>query len=206
MRARDLCLRHRQITKPRASHFRRASPASSVRSSEEAEPQAAHLIPEVKIEETDPLEQAARSPAAAPAAAAAPPGSPAFAPSPPSLHQLGHPSAPLLMHPHPRSLTPPALLPPGMLLPPPAASGPAPASAMGPPPSPKSVEESLAKNNLFFFGDVSVANHPDAVPVPMIIPMVYLLPTSSKEPGMLRLSIFSYETYSITVTARNFSF
>ncbi len=42
--------------------------------------------------------------------------------------------------------------------------------------------EMLAKQNMFCFGDVSVAEHPDAPPVPMVIPMVYLypLPASSK--------------------------
>ena len=42
--------------------------------------------------------------------------------------------------------------------------------------------EMLAKQNMFCFGDVTVAEHPDAPPVPMVIPMVYLypLPTSSK--------------------------
>ena len=32
------------------------------------------------------------------------------------------------------------------------------------------------QNNMFHFGDVSVAHHPDTAPVPMIIPMVYLYP------------------------------
>ena len=43
--------------------------------------------------------------------------------------------------------------------------------------------ELLAKQNMFFFGDVNVVEHPDAPPVPMVIPMVYLypLPSSSKE-------------------------
>jgi len=45
-----------------------------------------------------------------------------------------------------------------------------------PPGNGSSVDAQLAKSNLFFFGDVSVASHPDAQPVPMIIPMVYLLP------------------------------
>ena len=36
--------------------------------------------------------------------------------------------------------------------------------------------ELLAKQNMFFFGDVTVAEHPDAPPVPMVIPMVYLYP------------------------------
>ncbi len=64
--------------------------------------------------------------------------------------------------------------PPGMMVNP---------AMLAPPPmfpnaaSSKSIEESLAGNNLFFFGDVSVAHHPEAAPVPMIIPMVYLLPS-----------------------------
>ena len=36
--------------------------------------------------------------------------------------------------------------------------------------------ELMAKQNMFFFGDVTVAEHPDAPPVPMVIPMVYLYP------------------------------
>ena len=40
-----------------------------------------------------------------------------------------------------------------------------------------SKEDMTAKqNNMFHFGDVSVAHHPDTAPVPMIIPMVYLYP------------------------------
>ena len=40
-----------------------------------------------------------------------------------------------------------------------------------------SKEDMAAKhNNMFHFGDVSVAHHPDTAPVPMIIPMVYLYP------------------------------
>ena len=43
----------------------------------------------------------------------------------------------------------------------------------------------LKQNNMFHFGDVSVAHHPDNTPLPMIIPMVYLypLPTSIDETG-----------------------
>ena len=40
-----------------------------------------------------------------------------------------------------------------------------------------SKEDIAAKqNNMFHFGDVSVAHHPDTAPVPMVIPMVYLYP------------------------------
>ena len=49
-----------------------------------------------------------------------------------------------------------------------------------------SKEDMAAKhNNMFHFGDVSVAHHPDTSPVPMIIPMVYLypLPPSSDKSG-----------------------
>ena len=49
-----------------------------------------------------------------------------------------------------------------------------------------SKEDMTAKqNNMFHFGDVSVAHHPDTAPVPMIIPMVYLypLPTSIDDAG-----------------------
>jgi hypothetical protein len=38
------------------------------------------------------------------------------------------------------------------------------------------MEEMMAKSNLFHFGDVAVVNHPDAPPVPMVLPMAYLLP------------------------------
>ena len=43
----------------------------------------------------------------------------------------------------------------------------------------------LKQNNMFHFGDVSVAHHPDNTPLPMIIPMVYLypLPPSISETG-----------------------
>ena len=43
----------------------------------------------------------------------------------------------------------------------------------------------LKQNNMFHFGDVSVAHHPDNTPLPMIIPMVYLypLPPSINETG-----------------------
>ena len=43
----------------------------------------------------------------------------------------------------------------------------------------------LKQNNMFHFGDVSVAHHPDNTPLPMIIPMVYLypLPPSIDETG-----------------------
>jgi hypothetical protein len=43
--------------------------------------------------------------------------------------------------------------------------------------------EMLAKQNMFFFGDVTVAEHPDAPPVPMVIPMVYLYPLQSPSKG-----------------------
>ena len=43
----------------------------------------------------------------------------------------------------------------------------------------------LKQNNMFHFGDVRVAHHPDNTPLPMIIPMVYLypLPPSIDETG-----------------------
>ena len=51
--------------------------------------------------------------------------------------------------------------------------------------------ELLAKQNMFFFGDVTVAEHPDAPPVPMVIPMVYLypLPASNKESIKYRMFV-----------------
>lgn len=51
--------------------------------------------------------------------------------------------------------------------------------------------EMLAKQNMFCFGDVVVAEHPDAPPVPMVIPMVYLypLPTSNKNGWFFDLNL-----------------
>ena len=43
--------------------------------------------------------------------------------------------------------------------------------------------ELLAKQNMFCFGDVTVADHPKAPPVPMVIPMVYLYPLPSMNKG-----------------------
>ncbi len=43
--------------------------------------------------------------------------------------------------------------------------------------------EMLAKQNMFYFGDVAVADHPDAPPVPMVVPMVYLYPLASQNKG-----------------------
>ena len=37
--------------------------------------------------------------------------------------------------------------------------------------------------NMFHFGDVLVGNHPDTAPVPMVIPLAYLFPLPSLEPG-----------------------
>ena len=37
------------------------------------------------------------------------------------------------------------------------------------------------QNNLFHFGDVTVSNHPDTQPVPMVVPMVYLCPLPVKQ-------------------------
>ena len=45
--------------------------------------------------------------------------------------------------------------------------------------------EMLAKQNMFCFGDVTVAEHPDAPPVPMVIPMVYLYPLSTPNKGKI---------------------
>ena len=62
-----------------------------------------------------------------------------------------------------------------------------------PPPPPLTIppipQEPLASssgkeaNNMFHFGDVIVSNHPDAPPVPMVIPMVYLYPLVNQEHG-----------------------
>ena len=51
--------------------------------------------------------------------------------------------------------------------------------------------ELLAKQNMFFFGDVTVAEHPDAPPVPMVIPMAYLypLPSANKENVKYRMFV-----------------
>ena len=51
--------------------------------------------------------------------------------------------------------------------------------------------ELLAKQNMFFFGDVTVAEHPDAPPVPMVIPMAYLypLPSTNKENVKYRMFV-----------------
>ena len=38
---------------------------------------------------------------------------------------------------------------------------------------------------MFCFGDVTVAEHPDAPPVPMVIPMVYLYPLSTPNKGKI---------------------
>lgn len=54
---------------------------------------------------------------------------------------------------------------------------------------PASMEEVMTKNNMFHFGDVDVANHPDAPPVPMVIPMTYLMPILSKEGGKFNGSV-----------------
>ena len=40
------------------------------------------------------------------------------------------------------------------------------------------MEEFLAKGGMFHFGDVLVDHHPDTAPVPMVVPMVYLVPLS----------------------------
>ena len=55
-----------------------------------------------------------------------------------------------------------------------------------------------AAGNLLHFGDVTVVNHPDTVPVPMVVPMVYLMPAeqgqylndSSQEHRLLFLLTF----------------
>lgn len=50
------------------------------------------------------------------------------------------------------------------------------------------------QNNMFHFGDVSVAHHPDTAPVPMIIPMVYLypLPPSIDKTGNIIAPFLNY--------------
>ena len=50
--------------------------------------------------------------------------------------------------------------------------------------------ELLAKQNMFFFGDVTVAEHPDAPPVPMVIPMVYLYPLPSNNKENIKYRMF----------------
>ena len=43
------------------------------------------------------------------------------------------------------------------------------------------MEEMLRKSNLIPFGDVTVSNHPNSAPIPMTLPMVYLVPLSRDE-------------------------
>ena len=50
--------------------------------------------------------------------------------------------------------------------------------------------ELLAKQNMFFFGDVTVAEHPDAPPVPMVIPMAYLYPLPSTQKENVKYRMF----------------
>ena len=52
--------------------------------------------------------------------------------------------------------------------------------------------EMLAKQNMFFFGDVAVADHPDAPPVPMVVPMVYLYPLPSQNKGRSNYNLFDH--------------
>ena len=57
------------------------------------------------------------------------------------------------------------------------------------------MEEIMAKNGMLHFGDVSVGHHPgdDAPPpVPMVIPMAYLVPVVTKEQGR---QIFKYRMF-----------
>ena len=46
-----------------------------------------------------------------------------------------------------------------------------------------SFDEILHKSNLIPFGEVRVDNHPPTPPVPMTLPMVYLVPVSKDEVG-----------------------
>lgn len=46
----------------------------------------------------------------------------------------------------------------------------------------RGMEEFLGKSGMFHFGDVLVDHHPDAPPVPMVVPMVYLVPLSNLQP------------------------
>ena len=47
-----------------------------------------------------------------------------------------------------------------------------------------SFDEILHKSNLVPFGEVRVDNHPPTPPVPMTLPMVYLVPVSKDEVGL----------------------
>ena len=46
------------------------------------------------------------------------------------------------------------------------------------------LDEMLRKSNLIPFGEVRVDNHPPTPPVPMTLPMVYLVPVSKDEVGL----------------------
>ena len=48
-----------------------------------------------------------------------------------------------------------------------------------------SFDEILHKSNLIPFGEVRVDNHPPTPPVPMTLPMVYLVPVSKDEVGLI---------------------
>ena len=104
-----------------------------------------------------------------------------FSPSPPST-SIGLTAGPSL----------PQLTPMPPLLRAKQASGP---SAPHPVPLPPGVpslpvmEEMMIKNNFFHFGDVSVVNHPDAPPVPMVLPMAYLLPLPSAKDFRYRMFV-----------------
>ena len=47
-------------------------------------------------------------------------------------------------------------------------------------------DEILHKSNLVPFGEVKVDNHPPTPPVPMTLPMVYLVPISKDEVGSVQ--------------------
>ena len=118
---------------------------------------------------------------ASPIGAAGPPVS--FSPSPPST------SAGLT------ALSLPQLTPMPPLLRAKQASGPGAPHLVPPQPPPQGVpplpvmEEMMIKNNFFHFGDVSVVNHPDAPPVPMVLPMAYLLPIPSAKGFTYRMFV-----------------
>ena len=112
-----------------------------------------------------PVNRAARTPLTS-AVSFTPSPPPSSAPPPTSLPHLT-PMPPLLR-------TSPAGLIPGPPIPPLASLPPQHPKAGGP--SALAMEEMMTKSNLFHFGDVSVVNHPDAPPVPMVLPMAYLLP------------------------------
>ena len=113
-----------------------------------------------------------------------------------SIHEDLHTMVKVEVH---EQKTPPASVPPPLM---PATPTPPPSTSSGvrlPPLQLRSnpeqmmlnhTAELLAKQNMFFFGDVTVAEHPDAPPVPMVIPMAYLYPLPSTHKENVKYRMF----------------